>query len=155
MHHQSPRCTAHPPIYSWYPPHASWYPPMYWTPPDVLMISPRCTHDIPTIIPVNYRCDGSQDHKMYPYAWNLSVSVQKYTANAVLFCLYRFPINPLSLLVWFKSLEKSFNFVTWLEFLFRNLELSWRFRHCCGNGHIATGIGSVCLPEQHFILLRL
>ena len=35
------------PMYSWYPPHSSWFPPMYWTSPDVLMISPRCTHDIP------------------------------------------------------------------------------------------------------------
>ena len=58
----SPRCTEHPPMYSWYPPPLpppppdvlntlmySWYPsmyslypPMYWTPPDVLNI-PRCT----------------------------------------------------------------------------------------------------------------
>ena len=44
----SPQSTEHPLMYSWYPPHASWYPSMYlWYPPDVLMISPRCTHDIP------------------------------------------------------------------------------------------------------------
>ena len=30
----SPRCTEHPPMYSWYP-------------PDVLVVSPRCTHGIP------------------------------------------------------------------------------------------------------------
>ena len=41
------RCTEHPPTYSW-------YPPMYWTSPDVLMvsptfimISPRCTEHPP------------------------------------------------------------------------------------------------------------
>ena len=53
-----------------------------------------------------YRCVGSQDHKMNLYAWNLShlyrflhfwASVQKYTANVLVFCFYRFPINPLSL----------------------------------------------------------
>ena len=43
------RCTEHLPMYSWYPPHSSWYPLMYWTSPDVIMISPdvlnipRCT----------------------------------------------------------------------------------------------------------------
>ena len=69
--HDIPRCTEHlpmyswypphaswyPPMYSWYPPHASWYPPMYWTPPDVLMISPRCTHGIPPdVLMVSPRC---------------------------------------------------------------------------------------------------
>ena len=34
--------------------------------------------------------------------WNQQVSVQKYTANVLMFCLYRFPVNPLSLLFWFK-----------------------------------------------------
>ena len=51
-------------MYSWYPsdvlniprcthgipPHSSWYPPMYWTSPDILMISPRCTHDTPDVL---------------------------------------------------------------------------------------------------------
>ena len=30
IHHEIPQCTEHPPMYSWYP-------------PDVLMVSPRCT----------------------------------------------------------------------------------------------------------------
>ena len=38
MHHDVPWCTEYPPVYSWYPPDI---------PPNVLMLSPRCTHDIP------------------------------------------------------------------------------------------------------------
>ena len=49
------RRTEHPPMHSWYPSDAlnplmySWYPPWctHDIPPDVLMIPPRCTHDIP------------------------------------------------------------------------------------------------------------
>ena len=42
-----PRCTEHHLMYTWYPPHASWYPPNVLNTPDVLMISPWCTHGIP------------------------------------------------------------------------------------------------------------
>ena len=61
--HGIPRCTEHPLMYSWYPPHVSWYPPLYWTSPDVLMISPRCTHGTPPmywtspdVLMVSLRC---------------------------------------------------------------------------------------------------
>ena len=36
-----PRCTEHPPVYSWYPPQSSWYAP------GVLMTSPRYTKHPP------------------------------------------------------------------------------------------------------------
>ena len=42
--HDIPWCTEHPSMYSWYPPHASWYPPMYWTSPNVFMISHSLMH---------------------------------------------------------------------------------------------------------------
>ena len=44
----SPRCTEHPPMYSWYPPTCIMISPRCTErPPNVLMISPRCTHGIP------------------------------------------------------------------------------------------------------------
>ena len=53
----SPWCThgMYPPMYSWYPPdilmvslRCTEHPPIYsWYPPNVLMVFPRCTHGIP------------------------------------------------------------------------------------------------------------
>ena len=50
-----PRCTEHPPMYSWYPPMYSWYPS------DVLMVSLWCTHDNPWCIQ-----DNSLMYSWYP-----------------------------------------------------------------------------------------
>ena len=59
MYWTSPRCTEHPPMYSWYP-------------PDVLMISPRCTHGIhPDVLNIP-RCTHGIPHMYHdipPMYW--------------------------------------------------------------------------------------
>ena len=66
-----PRCTEHPPMYSWYPPdvlmvspRCTEHPPMYWTSPDVLNI-PRCTEHTLYRVIVSIEKSDSVYHK-YP-----------------------------------------------------------------------------------------
>ena len=105
------RCTEHPPMYSWM---YSWYPsdvlniprcthgiphvhhdipPMYWTSPDVLMISPWCTHGIPPMYwtpPDVLNIPRCTEHTLYRVRTPLTFCLWLYPSCQWLLCLSLF-----------------------------------------------------------------
>ena len=91
MHHDIPRCTEHPPVYSWCPPMYSWYPPnvlnIPWCTHDIPHIHhdipqctehPQCTHDIPRCTHGIPRCT---EHTLYRVLISMTETIQSTLDN--------------------------------------------------------------------------